>query len=263
MSVGGVTSANSAAPSQHPGVRHDFGSDAMRVASVVGIGGGLLNLARWGAAGPYNKARGTLGLWAYSMVPIIGPGVNNKIVPIDHGLWKTSYRASNMFNTVMTGASAAIAIPNLITGISQGWHEKDGQGPIAQALGGAAGIATTRAGRTGLVSMVMPAITGGIILGAGWHARSEGLMAILKAGQDSPLRGSFKLGMLGVAMMPLIMLNESGALDSLNSKREATDTRSAGTTFVDGVTSLPETMRSLKLPFVPKGWVPQSSSVTD
>lgn len=256
MSVGGISDGG-ASRERHAGVRHDFGSNAIRVASVAGVGGGLLNLARWGAAAPYNKARGTLGLWAYSMVPVIGPGVNNKIVPIDHGLWKTSYRASNMFGTVMTGVSAAVAIPNLISGVSQGWHEKDGHGPLAQTLGGAAGLVTTRAGRTGLLGAIMPAITGGIILGAGWHARSNGLMAVLKAGQDSPLRGNFKLAMLGVAMAPLMLLNESGALDSLNSHREKSDDRSAGTMFLDGLKNLPETARSLKAPYIPQAWVPQ------
>jgi hypothetical protein len=244
---------------RNDGVRQDFASNAFRASSWLGLGGAFLDWGRWGAAYKFNKARGTLGLWAYSPMPIIGPGINNKVVPYEHGAWKTAYTVSNSFGTVMSAVHLAVALPNLGMGFKQGWDSDDpNHGVGSHALHGLEGLVATRAGRTGLIAGVGPAITWGIILGAGWHARSEGALAVLRAGQQSPLRGSMALGFIGVALTPFLYMNESGSLDFLNLDRDPEDHRSSSDVFFSGLHRIPEAVRSLSLPFLPKAWVPQA-----
>lgn len=243
---------------QTGGPRKDTSSQLMRAYFTVGMADQALHWTRWAAAMPYARANGRMGLWATAMVPLIGTGTTTKIVPMEGRFFGPAYRVGNSLDTVLSVGKAAVAIPNIVVGFRQGWDQAEGEGAVQQTLSGLQGLVATRAGRTGMMMIVSPAITGAIMVGAGWAARGKGIGAMLTAGQSSPLRGSFAISAATLPLGPLTMLNETGAFDGFNMDQPTNDARSGFRTLLDGAKALPETVRSFKFPFIPKEWVPQA-----
>ncbi|MBC7645423.1 MAG: hypothetical protein H7123_09860 [Thermoleophilia bacterium] len=199
-------SSNTLLASKQPGEHHskdrtDSGATVYHWASRVGLSQDALDYGRMFAAIPDARQNGRLGKLLYSMTPVIGPGANTAVVPYETGMWKTAYRTSNVLGTMMTAVNATIAAPN----IAAGWNEG----------GGPAGLYNTKAGRTGMIAAIGPAIsittmTIGMIAAHSAGARG---WAVLRGAIDSPLRQNFQLGMIGVALSPIMIGNEAGVFD--------------------------------------------------
>src|SRR5262249_51294442 len=75
-------------------VRHDWTSNVMRGAAIAGLLGSALDLYRSGAAGVYSKRQHNLRKFAWSMTPLVGPGLNNDIMPFSEKAYKAEEKAA-------------------------------------------------------------------------------------------------------------------------------------------------------------------------
>lgn len=232
---------------------HSTGTKVMQTVAWIGLAGTAIDLARWGAAGKLNAQRGTIGKWLLGIMPM-GPGIHNGIVPHEGGMFGKAYAASNSFGTIMAGVNAVAAVTAMGLGVQKGVEDSDGS-VLGAITGGASGLVQTREGRIGLLGLIGPAITFGTIFHAGWHARPQGLGAVIAAGQKAEFRGNAKLAWFGVALSPIVLLNLAGVFDGFDSRHDPD--KSWLQTAVEGLRNVPRTIHEVRLPFVPDallGW---------
>lgn len=212
-------------------VRDSVGAELFKLGKRIGLVGTGIDFSRLVAAGPHNFRNGTRGLWLYSMVPMVGPGPNTKVVPYQTGMWRTAYRASNSIGPITTALGAVTSITNIVEGVRE-------DGP--------AGLVTTKAGRTGVISSVGLGMAFGVLGASMLQGRGSGVRGMLMSGIDSPLRGNIKVGLIGAALSPLIFLNESGTFDFLDSGSDL----GAAESVTNGVLNLPRTVAKIMVPFI-------------